>query len=73
VEPPSVEPRLQWPGPVKQPQQSSEAADRTSGTRKRSRAVDLGESRSAVDRCRGAVRCVVTATGTTMFCGGVLC
>jgi hypothetical protein len=29
VEPPSVEPRLQWPGPVKQPQQPSEATDRT--------------------------------------------
>jgi hypothetical protein len=28
-EPPSVEPRLQWPGPVKQPRQPSEAADRT--------------------------------------------
>jgi hypothetical protein len=29
TEPPSVEPRLQWPGPVKQPQQSSEVAERT--------------------------------------------
>ena len=38
MEPPSVEPRLQWPGPVKQPQQSSEAADRATDRRGRSRA-----------------------------------
>ena len=41
MEPPSVEPRLQWPGPVKQPQQPSEAADATSGQRDRSRAGNM--------------------------------
>lgn len=38
VEPPSVMPRLQEPGPVKQPQQPSDAANRMSGRRDRSRA-----------------------------------
>jgi hypothetical protein len=41
MEPPSVELRLQWPGPVRQPQQPSEAADRTSGQRDRSRVGNL--------------------------------
>jgi hypothetical protein len=48
MEPPGVEPRLQRPGPVKQPQQSSEAADHTSDRRERSRAGILGACRATV-------------------------
>jgi hypothetical protein len=58
VEPPSVEPRLQWPGPVKQPQQPSEAADATSGQRDRSRPGNmrlLAFASTRIELCRGVL------------------